>query len=182
MDGIVRTRQAGDRDSRETVRETRRAPARSWRGPPVTVPRTRGHPETRRSGCPRQSRRRDRRRLRPSGASTPASAWKGRNRATDSLPGCRDASPACRVRTSPRSRNEDGEGARVRRLGATVFDDVVEDIDGDRVLVDPVGLAVPVVEHVEAILARTAIERVDDALEADALPSGRPGVSAHVLA
>jgi hypothetical protein len=50
--------------------------------------------------------------------------------------------------------HEDREGARVRRLPAAPLDQIGEDIDGNRVLVDPVGLAVPVVQNMKAILAR----------------------------
>ncbi len=60
-------------------------------------------------------------------------------------------------------RQRDGIG----RLVAALVDQVVKDVDRNRVVVDPIGDAVPVVEHVKAERARLAVVALHEALEVE---------------
>ena len=74
---------------------------------------------------------------------------------------------------------QDRERGGVRRLRAAFRDQIVENVDGDDVVVDVVGLAVPVVQDVEAVLARPAVVLADGPVQIDLLRAGLPRVGAH---
>jgi hypothetical protein len=77
--------------------------------------------------------------------------------------------------------DEDREHRAIRRAIAPLLHYVIEHIDGDDVLIDVIGFAIPVVERVKSFLTRLAVEFPDVATEGDVSLSRVPRVGLHAF-
>jgi hypothetical protein len=77
---------------------------------------------------------------------------------------------------------QDRERDGIGRLVTALVDQVVKDVDRNGVVVDPIGDAVPVVEHVKSERARLAVVALHEALEVERHATRGPHVGAHPVA
>ncbi len=76
----------------------------------------------------------------------------------------------------------DRERCTIDRIAAPLLANVVQDVDGNGVLVHLVGDPVPIVQHVKAFAPRKAIVRLHECVEGEAPAADEPHVGSHRVA